>query len=330
MGKFFVRLLLTFLSGTLLIFDCNCPNNVSGGGSEGEGRAVAGLHGRFVNQSAAPVENASVKVFRVDTAAQKIDSIAVDSTLTDTAGKYVFKKLSSATYNLEGNYMGAGETLYALIIGIKFDSVYDEGTDTLKAPGRITGNVVFDSKDKGKVFCYIPGSSYIAITDSAGNYEISNVPPGRYTIGFWLDGYVAVSVRDIEVKSAAVTTVPSVQLTVDPSLNPPTPKGLKAEYDAITGIVILSWDSVKVSDLAGYVVYRKDTVSSVPVRISGNRLVPGPEFRDTLFSSTTDTASLAFVYQVKAQDENNNESDHFSDQAIVVAAPPNRDRKSVV
>jgi hypothetical protein len=53
----------------------------------------------------------------------------------------------------------------------------DAGTDTMKAAGGIFGYVQKpDASDHSEIFVYIPGTSYMAITDTDGSFLISNIP----------------------------------------------------------------------------------------------------------------------------------------------------------
>ncbi len=54
-------------------------------------------------------------------------------------------------------------------------------------------------------YIVVSPTPYFAVTDKSGNYEIKNVPPGKYTIKTWSeDG--KVTTQAVEV-TAATTTV---------------------------------------------------------------------------------------------------------------------------
>ncbi len=316
---------LKILPVIICLFALHCATDLAGGGSEVETKV--GLFGKLVDESGITVESALVRAYSTGNTTRPVvglDSIPVDSTYTDSLGEYLFTNLPSGTYNLEGIYDAVSETLYVLIPGLTFDSALYVGIDTLKAPGTVRGSVLFDATDKSGVLCYIPGTSYLAITDASGNFEIPNVPPGVHSVTCNLGGYSRVTVPNVEVISDSTTVLAPVALVIDPLLNPPAPRGLTAEYDSAHGIVSLRWDSVKVSDLAGYVIYRKDSSMIIPIQISGNQLVTVAAFHDSLFNFMEDTTRLIYDYQVKAQDVNNNLSDSYSDPVNVHAAAPDK------
>jgi|CXWL01.1.fsa_nt_gi hypothetical protein len=81
---------------------------------------------------------------------------------------------------------------------------------------------------------------------------------------------------------------------------PPGPRGLVALAE--TGRVRLIWDPVSATDLAGYLVYRRDPGSEDFVKIAGP--VEKPEFEQTDLP-----AGETFVYRVTAVDRAGNESE---------------------
>ncbi|MBI3949715.1 MAG: carboxypeptidase-like regulatory domain-containing protein [Acidobacteria bacterium] len=60
--------------------------------------------------------------------------------------------------------------------------------------------------DHGRMYAYVivKENPYFALTDAKGQYEISNVPPGRYTLQVWYEGKVIKS-KTIEVGTAKQT-----------------------------------------------------------------------------------------------------------------------------
>jgi hypothetical protein len=85
---------------------------------------------------------------------------------------------------------------------------------------------------------------------------------------------------------------------------PAVPAGLAAVADAEARAVDLSWTPDTDADLAGYAVYRRDTMAGGAMeRISGSALVVGPSFGDVKV-----VAGRRYVYAVTAVDADGNES----------------------
>lgn len=111
---------------------------------------------------------------------------------------------------------------------------------------------------------------------------------------------VTVDGRTVEVDGA-----PSDPVTINARdvFPPAVPQGLEAVADAEAQAIDLSWQPDTESDLAGYVVYRREAGSSAaPVRISG-ATEPEPSFRDTKAEP-----GHTYEYSVSAADHDGNES----------------------
>jgi len=304
--------LLLLLAATCALF-LGCPGNqVSDGG--GSGSEVVG---RLVNEQGQPVGNATVRAVRaaVDTTQ---GARAVDSTTSNNRGLYVFDSLSPDVYNLYADYNDS--QLVARIPGVhKLDSVrLDVGTDTMHAPGRISGTIRIDKADMSGSQAFIPGTSYSAWTDAAGAYTIDGVPPGRYLVQMRASGFLAVS-DSAAVVSGQTITLPARTLALDPALPPPAPKGLSAVYDTLHGVVTLRWDSVKVSDIAGYQAFL-DVGTGTPQLLRAG-IVVSTQYADTVFRDLLDGSSYSRTYQVRAVDRNNDFSTYSTFTSIVAASP---------
>ena len=243
-----------------------------------------------------------------------------DSVTTDSSGYYSFESLTAGAYNLQGDY-GNG-ALVVLITGVSYHSagaVKQVKTDTLRAPGQISGITNTNTADNGGVLCYIPGTSYLSITDDTGGFILSSIPQGNYTITFRKDGLKTITDTAIEVRSGERTKLPIISFEADPAYAPPAPIGLTVFYDTLHGCAVLKWNPVIVSDLAGYAVYRNDPSSPTPVQIS-KALVTDTSYIDTVFQNLMDTSNLTYSYRVKAQDRDANLSTVFS-KAVTIATP---------
>lgn len=304
----------------LALLFCNTPN--AGGGDETQtGNRITGCLVDYRNGQ--PANNASVRLYHGDTALPA--SIALDSTITDAVGKYRFDSIAAGTYTIECRKVDGTDTLSAMHRHIRHDTltVTDVGVDTLKAPGKISGSVDFNSSNKMGVTVFVPGTSFIAITDSSGAFCISYVPPDTYEVAYSYYGYLTAYDTAVVVHANTTTFLPVKHLVRDPGVPPPPPAGLKASYDTLRGIVTVSWNNEHDSTVAGYIVFRKDTTKSAqdPTQISGLSLVTDTFYCDTPYSSISDTAPYTFAYYVKAQDKRSNRSITYSQPVMVTVYP---------
>ena len=302
-----------------------CSHEPAGPGTDDTDK-YKGLYGKLVDNDGSPVAGAVIKAIGIgetllkSSAVTSVFSPDTDSVSTDDSGYYSFVSLDAGTYNLQSNYDNG--SLVALIKGIEYDStgkVQQVATDTLREPGSIMGIVNTGTNDDGGVVCYVPGTSYLAMTDDSGVFILSDIPEGEYTITYRKEELKTVSDSGIKVHSGKKTQLVVRYLEADPGIPPPVPGGLTAVYDTVHGCVVLTWDPVKVEDIAGYHIYRNDTSSTDPERISDN-IVTDTIFTDTVFTDTMNESDRVLAYRIKAQDEDANLSTLYS-KAVVVDAP---------
>ena len=277
-----------------------------------------GVYGRLVDESGAPLTGATVKVYPEPGSSAASDT---DSVLTDDKGEYAFHTLDTGSYDMLGDYQKG--TLVILRKGIEVIDTgknQDLGIDTLRPPGRIHGRLLLGGKGKGAVFCYIPGTSYLAVSDDSGRFTISGVPQGKYAVGYVAAGFLLTQDTGVKVFSAKTTELPDKHLQYDPAFPPPAPSGLSAVYDTLGERVRLAWDVVPVSDLAGFVIYRDDPSFPEPVPLRKG-FTSDTSFIDSAFGSIPSDSSLQVIYLLKARDKGSNVSENFSPPAKVKAVP---------
>jgi hypothetical protein len=196
-----------------LILSCtNSASNLAGGTSEvGNPKIYGSLIDQKTGQAAVGV---NVFLYKEDNFVSN-DSSLQDSTKTITGGDYEFRDVPKGSYSVLARHIENKDTITTFNRGIKIDSlsVY-AGIDTLKYPGAISGQVLLNNTGKEGIFCYIPGTSFIATTDSAGNFKISLLPEGTYSLSVSTrPGTVDTSIPLIKVKSGNNTKLPVVKLT---------------------------------------------------------------------------------------------------------------------
>jgi hypothetical protein len=124
--------------------------------------------------------------------------------------------------------------------------------------------------------------------------------------------YTVERVRRFSIQGHAFeeTSTPSESITLDARdiFPPQVPSSVQAVADAETHAIDLSWIPDTDADIAGYIVYRRDSGSSQnPVRVSPPGVV-APSFRD---ASTL--PGHGYVYSVSAIDRDGNESARSAD-----------------
>ena len=321
MTKSFAKTYVVVLA--LLLSSCwRSTTNPINGDPDSTNKKYSGLFGKLVDSKGVPVGRALIKAISTKSAPLKKSALQTetDSVTTDSNGIYSFETLTAGTYNLVGDYNKS--SLVVLIADVQYDStgaVLEVPTDTLRAPGQIAGHVATNTDDNGGVLCYIPGTSYLAVTDDSGGFTIPNLPKGAFTLAYRKEGLKASNDINIEVRSGQKTKLALKSMEADPAFPPPTPGGLTVSYDTLNGRAFLKWMPVKVSDLAGYLVYRNDTSSADPLRVS-TTLAKDTTYIDTLFKNLMDAKDLNVAYRLKSQDKDANLSTIYS-KAVALRAP---------
>ena len=110
------------------------------------------------------------------------------STTSDAAGHYAFSAVAEGNYTLTAAASGHGSASRAVAVAAGASVTQDFALPP--SPGAITGTVtdaVSNTPIGGASVSYSGGS---AVTDSAGQYTLSGVPVGTYTLDAGASGYV--------------------------------------------------------------------------------------------------------------------------------------------
>ena len=143
------------------------------------------------------------------------------------------------------------------------------GSIKVKPLGTIKGIVTKDkAEDNYDTTVYIPGTSYLAMTDGDGNYSIFNVPQATYTLRFISSGYMAKMVSDIVLYSDSDTENPVKE--VEPQILIKNAGNLVGTISKI-GVTDHSNITVMLSD--GENVYTGSTATDGSLMITG--ITPG-------------------------------------------------------
>ena len=312
--KRYPRLLFPFLIAAGLY----CTTQVAGTTDETEsGIQIYGYLIDYTDNK--PVADAMVRLYASnDTGTITVNNnpvvLSLDSTRTDTKGKYLFDSVAAGNYNVEawiahdadtlqvhtsvahgsGQISGAGSATYV-------------GVDTLKFPGGISGRVTFEWNGKPDVWVYIPGTPFLAVTDGEGRFSIRQVPAGSYVVTYWCSGFRRAFDSSVVVLSGETTVLEGKSLVEDSAGRPPVPVDVQAIFIPFTQEVTVSWSPVTTEEVAGYSVVRKDTAQTAlePQRISGDSTVTATAYHDTLAEELfagSDTVTLQYQVQSIAAD----------------------------
>lgn len=292
-----------------LAFLLSCSDRLAGGTSETETGTAAGT---LFQKGGAPVQGARVTLFPAGEDTAKAIT-AGRTAFTDAGGAYRFDSLAFDTYNLTAVYVAAGtrDTLVASNLRIEITKAIRNvqvGADTLRGPGAISARVMFQSNPVEEALCYVPGTSYLALTDSEGRCLLSGIPPGRYRLSFKADGYLTTKAKDtVQAITGDTVQAGEVELRLDDQLAPPKPNGLSATFDSSSRKVTLAWSKVPAADLEGYALFR-DSVPAVNfTRLTPDRLVKDTFYVDSLPGWKTGVDTL-LAYRIKAQDKSGEQS----------------------
>lgn len=299
---------------------------------QGEGSSrqqKSGLTGQFVDAHGNALQGAKVSAiptnqFRLTKTANSTATMQVDSVMTDEKGRYVFEDLPAGEFNLVGEYSGGDLGIFIPDIRYeKSSGLISVGSDTLLITGAIRGKLLRSGVGLEGVVVYLPGTSYLAISDSLGNFIIRGIPKGKYNVNYLVPNFSTKNDTGVFVYSGSTTNLPNKILTHDASLPPPPPLKPQVLLDSVKGIVHVQWNRVDVEDLLGYLIYRDTGMTSIPTLLLP-RIITDTTYADVLpdhFWWNRDTVRLK--YRIKSVDNDKNQSLSYSSE-VSLHAPKKR------
>lgn len=245
-----------------------------------------GIRGSVTDSSGTPVPSATV-LLSSESVDDALTSQGTSTTLTDSTGSFSFELVGAGTYNItvvtndgRGSYRasitfsGTG----SLTINLEVTPV-----------GAISGKALLGDRaeDSGGIDVYVPGTSFIAKTADNGNFTISGVPAGAYTLTAQHVGYLQVTVPEVTVVSGQTTVVGSTLVLNSENPTDPDPPG--PALGRVSGSVGLEGDAPGGStasighqlNVRGKPAVRsaggtaKDTLPSLPLADASLDFVPG-------------------------------------------------------
>lgn len=270
-----------------------------------------GISGTLVDIHGKPVAEAKVKAWPASNGpnglGQNADSVHAATAMTDPQGRYSLANLEVGVYNIYGE-KNDGTVLIPRVKYLEADQSL--GTDTLKPSGSISGKVLSDGNGLGPVFCYLQGSSLVAITDSNGVFLLENVPEGEYRLNYFGESRKKAIDSPVVVLSGKTTQLADKKLSIDLALQPPAPKIISATYDSISGTMNIRWNAVHVEDFQEYWIEAFDETDTLQVNINYYSVI------DTVFSDEIGLRSflgyqfngIPYIrnYRIRARDKEGN------------------------
>ncbi len=150
--------------------------------------------------------------------AQQIVGDGAYSTTTNEEGAYNFVNIPVGQYTLIAVRDENHQSVQTGVLLCQVTTLNPQLTPT----GKITGNVSLSaggaSQGVAGVFVYINGTSYIAVTDTAGNFTINNVPSNtnattKYEVLVMTNTGTSSPVTCVAVNPRATTTLSNITLT---------------------------------------------------------------------------------------------------------------------
>ena len=207
----FSMMAVFFLSG------CTQPDKISSSTSSGA------LTGIIVDALGNPVHNVVVEV-------QESDGAELLSLLSSSSSEYRTTTTTSGVFTLSdlppGSYTVFASTDYDESLSLSDVEVLNKqtvsiGTRVIELSGSISGRVTLTGEDDHSgVSVFIPGTSFTALTNSAGDFFFFKTPPGEYDIYAVKYGFIPTLISDMTVQSARNKSAGTHALSVDTTYIP--------------------------------------------------------------------------------------------------------------
>ncbi|HYX34730.1 MAG TPA: carboxypeptidase-like regulatory domain-containing protein [Oligoflexus sp.] len=163
-------------------------------------------------------------------------------TKTKSDGSFQIESAPAGTLNVLVT-SASGTGLAAAEYGVKIDEIKvkplettDLGEQKLKKTGRLTGLITFFDNPNNLELAgsdvYVPGTDFIAKTDSQGSFLLEGLPEGTYTLKMQHTGFATTTLEVITVTSNQLTDLGSVPLSL--ALGPEG--GISLQHDLTTAI----------------------------------------------------------------------------------------------
>lgn len=138
-------------------------------------------------------------------------------TSSDENGAYQFEDIPEGTYTVTATRENTLGAVYTGVIVVQ--QVPVELDILMQATGSLSGKALLEpvqgtDSDLSNTIVYLTGTSYTAITDASGDFTISNIPAGTYSVTYYHQGYAESFVENIAISPERTTVIPVQTLTV--------------------------------------------------------------------------------------------------------------------
>lgn len=219
------------------------------------------------NNSASLISNNSASLISNNSASYRYGVAAVEDLKTDGHGNFEIPNPQGAVMTLEAVLSSEVKAIAQHIATASPDFALQ-----LAYTGAVHGYVSAPGapgvKDFTGVDVYIPGTSYLARTDLAGRYTLTNVAPGTFNLIASRPGLGSASATGITVRSKITTSVGDLNLQV----TPPSLSGLSADNGGPGSTVIVQGDHFGASTGDSFHVTLGGLIITAPQRLDDRTL----------------------------------------------------------
>lgn len=131
-------------------------------------------------------------------------------------GCFLFNNLADGTYTVYASSNSSSEKTVSINVNITNGKSISIEDLQLTGTGNVSGTITLDDKDINNegFLVFIAGTSYMAMTDTSGKYNISNVPAGsNYHLIVMKNNLTFSLMTDLSVNVNATTPVPKKNFT---------------------------------------------------------------------------------------------------------------------
>jgi hypothetical protein len=210
--------------------------------------------GRIINGDGTAAQMAVVRLIPSDFNPYAQSRAAIDTSLTNGDGAYVFDVSRPGYYNIVAEKGPTSCLRDSIFVEAEARTIVDP--DTLRQSGWFAGAVRLKPGDDSRqaVILVLGTDIYTMPHDTSGAFASPLLPKGNYTIRIFtsVPGYAALDTA-VAVRVGGETRL-SVSLA---SSDAPSVAGFTASYDSAMMRVILSWSAPDTSRIVSYALYRK-------------------------------------------------------------------------